>query len=243
MDTKPDGALVTSQLGQWISELTISSIPGDILSHLKLCLLDSIGCGLFGAIQPCGRIAGDVAATFSPDGIASLFARVEKASPADAALANRTAIHGFEIDDAHITSSLHPGAVTLPASLAVAEARQGPGADLLTALATGYEVGLRVGICAGVSHSTSGYHVTGTAGALGATAAAARLLKLPPLHAAMHSGSARLRPRAFTRHAPTAWPSASMRVAPHRGAWSPAISPSAGLPGASMPSKRRSAGS
>ena len=22
--------------------------------NLKLCLLDSIGCGLFGAIQPCG---------------------------------------------------------------------------------------------------------------------------------------------------------------------------------------------
>jgi aconitate decarboxylase len=184
MDTKPDGALVTPQLGQWISELTISSIPGDILSHLKLCLLDSIGCGLFGAIQRCGRITGDVAATFSPGGMASLFARVEKVSPADAALANGTAIHGFEIDDAHITSSLHPGAVTLPASLAVAEARQASGADLLTALATGYEVGLRVGICAGVSHSTSGYHVTGTAGALGAAAAAARLLKLSPLRAA-----------------------------------------------------------
>jgi aconitate decarboxylase len=184
MDTKPDGDLVTPRLGQWISQLTISSIAGDILSHLKLCLLDSIGCGLFGAIQRCGRITGDVAATFSPGGMASLFARVEKVSPADAALANGTAIHGFEIDDAHITSSLHPGAVTLPASLAVAEARQASGADLLTALATGYEVGLRVGICAGVSHSTSGYHVTGTAGALGAAAAAARLLKLSPLRAA-----------------------------------------------------------
>src|SRR5262249_44773124 len=87
----------------------------------------------------------------------------------------------FEIDDAHVTSSLHPGAVTLPACLAVGEASRGSGAELLTALAAGYEVGLRVGICAGVSHSTSGYHVTGTVGALGAAAAAARLLKLSPL--------------------------------------------------------------
>src|SRR5216684_2897781 len=114
----------------------------------------------------------------------SLFVRADKVSPGDAALANGTGIHGFELDDAHVSSSLHPGAVTVPASLAVAEAVGASGADVLVALAAGYEVGLRVGICAGVSHSTSGYHVTGTVGTLGAAAAAARLLKLSPQQAA-----------------------------------------------------------
>jgi 2-methylcitrate dehydratase PrpD len=79
-----------------------------------------------------------------------------------------------------VSSSHHPGAVTLPASLAVAEAQDSSGAQMLAALAAGYEVGIRVGICAGVTHSTSGYHVTGTVGTLGAAAAAARLLRLPP---------------------------------------------------------------
>ena len=175
---------VTSQLGHWLSGLKLSAIPRDVLAHLKLCLLDSIGCGLYGAMQPWGRIAGDVAVGFSGGGAASLFARADKVSPADAALANGTAIHGFEIDDAHVTSSLHPGAVTLPASLAVAEARNASGGEMLAALAAGYEIGLRVGICAGVSHSTSGYHVTGTVGPLGAAAAAARLLNLDPQQAA-----------------------------------------------------------
>jgi aconitate decarboxylase len=183
MDANPDSAL-TSQLGQWVSELALCSIPADVLSHLKLCMLDSIGCGLFGAVQPWGKIVGDVAVGFSNGGRTSLFARAEKVSPADAALANGTAIHGFEIDDAHVTSSLHPGAVTLPASLAIGEARQASGADILTALAAGYEVGLRVGVCAGLSHSTGGYHVTGTVGALGAAAAAARLLRLSPRQSA-----------------------------------------------------------
>jgi 2-methylcitrate dehydratase PrpD len=105
-------------------------------------------------------------------------------SAPDAALANGTAIHGFEIDDAHVSSSLHPGAVTLPACLAVAEANGASGAEMLTALAAGYEIGLRVGICAGITHSTSGYHVTGTAGAVGAAGAAARLLGLSPLQTA-----------------------------------------------------------
>jgi aconitate decarboxylase len=184
MDTSPPPAAVTPRLGQWVSELTLAAIPQDVVAHLKLCVLDSIGCGLYGAAQRWGRIAGNVAVGFSGGGPSSLFGRIEKVSPPDAALVNGTAIHGFEIDDAHVTSSLHPGAVTLPASLAIGEAKAASGLDLLTALAAGYEVGLRVGVCAGVTHSTSGYHVTGTAGAVGAAAAAARVLRLTPLQSA-----------------------------------------------------------
>ncbi len=184
MDAKHDAVAVTPALGRWVSELTFATLPRDVIAHLKLCMLDSIGCGLYGAAQRWGRIASDVAVSFSGGGPASLFSRAEKVSAPDAALANGTAIHGFEIDDAHVSSSLHPGAVTLPACLAVAESNGASGAEILTALAAGYEIGLRVGICAGITHSTSGYHVTGTAGAVGAAAAAARLLGLSPLQTA-----------------------------------------------------------
>jgi aconitate decarboxylase len=180
MDTKPASVAVTPRIGQWVSGLRLAAVPADVVAHLKLCMLDSIGCGLYGAAQRWGRIVGDVAITFSRGGPSSLFGRRDTASPLDAALANGTAIHGFEIDDAHVSSSLHPGAVALPASLAAAEAKGASGAELLTGLAAGYEIGLRVGVCAGVSHSTSGYHVTGTVGAIGAAAAAARTLRLSP---------------------------------------------------------------
>ncbi len=169
---------ITPALGRWSSDLTLDQVPAPVVSHLKRCLLDSIGCGLFGALQPWGRIAADVAIGFSEGGPSSLFGRSERVSASDAALANGTAIHGFEIDDAHVSSSLHPGAVTLPAALAVAQAQNATGAEILAALIAGYEIGLRVGICAGVSHSTSGYHVTGTVGTLSAAAAAAKLLRL-----------------------------------------------------------------
>jgi aconitate decarboxylase len=183
MDAQPQ-AEVTLRLGDWVSRLDLASVPADIVAHLKTCVLDSIGCGLFGAARPWGVIASDVAVALSGGGASSLFARPEKVSAADAALANGTAIHGFEIDDAHVSSSHHPGAVTLAASLAVAEAQGSSGEQILTALAAGYEVGIRVGICAGITHSTSGYHVTGTVGPLGAAAAAARLLRLSPGKAA-----------------------------------------------------------
>jgi len=178
MSIRSNHASVTPALGRWATDLVLSQVPDQVVSNIKKCLLDSIGCGIYGALQPWGRIAAEVAIGFSAGGPSSLFARSESVSPADAALANGTAIHGFEIDDAHVSSSLHPGAVTLPAALAVAQAQNASGAEFLTALVAGYEIGLRVGICAGVSHSTSGYHVTGTAGTLSAAAAAAKLLRL-----------------------------------------------------------------
>jgi aconitate decarboxylase len=181
MDAASIPTEVTPQLGRWVSGLTLAAVPPEVIAHLKLCMLDSIGCGLFGAAQPWGRIAADVAVGLSGGGPSSLLARPQTASPSDAALANGTAIHGFELDDAHVASSYHSGAVTLSAALAVGEAKGASGSDLLVALAAGYEIGLRVGVCAGVSHSTSGYHVTGTVGGVGAAAAAARLLRLAPL--------------------------------------------------------------
>jgi aconitate decarboxylase len=181
MDAKHEPGFVTTTLATWASGLTLVDVPAEVIAYLKTCLLDSIGCGLFGALQPWGRAVSDVAIDLSDGGAASLFARREKVSPADAALANGTAIHGFELDDAHVASSLHPGSVALPASLAIAEVEGASGEQFLAALAAGYEVGLRLGVCAGVAHSTSGYHVTGTVGAVGAAAAAARVLSLSPV--------------------------------------------------------------
>ena len=175
---------VVPKVGQWVSELKLTGIPSDVVDHIKTCLLDSLGCGLFGAAQPWAVIASNVAVAMSGGGASSLFARPERVSPADAALANGTAIHGFELDDAHVSSSHHPGATTVPAVLAVAEVRDVSGADALVALAAGYEVGIRIGIGAGVSHSTSGFHVTGTVGTFGAAAAAAHVLKLSPCQTA-----------------------------------------------------------
>jgi len=138
----------------------------------------------------------------------------------------------------------HPGAVALPASLAAAEAKGASGAELLTALAAGYEIGLRVGVCAGVSHSTSGYHVTGTVGAIGAAAAAARTLRLSPeqtahalgIGATQAAGLYAARMGAMTKRLPTL-------VAHHRAACWRHSSPNKDSLAASTPSRRRSAAS
>jgi 2-methylcitrate dehydratase PrpD len=175
-----DATPVTAELGRWVAELGYNHIPASVVSHMKTCILDGIGCALYGAEQPWGKITAEVAIASSGGRGASLIGSAGMANPMDAALANGTALHGFEIDDVHVSSSYHPASVTIPAALAVTEERGLSGQDLLCSLIAGYEVGIRVGICAGVTHSTSGFHVTGTVGPIGSAAAVARALGLDP---------------------------------------------------------------
>lgn len=176
IDLSHQGA--TAQFGAWVANLRYETIPADVIDHAKLCLLDGLGCGLFGSTRPWGKISADMARDLSGGGKSSLWGTNHSASPSDAALANGTALHGFEIDDIHLRAMLHPGAVTIPAALALAEARATSGKDLLTAIVAGYEIGCRVGICAGTAHTLRGYHSTGTVGCIGSAAAGANLLRL-----------------------------------------------------------------
>lgn len=170
----------TARFGAWASGLVFEATPVEVIEHAKLCLLDGLGCGLFGSTQKWGAITSQVAVDLSGGGASSLWGRQATASPSDAAFVNGTAIHGYEIDDVHLRGLFHPGAVTIPAVLALAEARNKSGRQLLTAMIAGYEVGARVSTCAGIPHQLRGYHPTGTGGCLCAAAGVANLLGLSP---------------------------------------------------------------
>ena len=100
-----------------------------------------------------------------------------------AALANAMAAHADETDDSHLGGRFHPGCGIVPAAFAVAEQQDRGGADLIRAVALGYDVGARLSMSLGYAnpnnaagHST---HRLGTA--FGAAAAAAALLRFDPV--------------------------------------------------------------
>lgn len=170
---------ISSALAQWISELNLEDVPESVIRHAKLCILDTLGCGLFGSGLEWSRIAADTAAEICPSGPAGIWGRPGLTSGTTlAAMANGTAAHAFEIDDAHTESMLHPGAVVVPAVFALADAEHLSGRSLLTAFIGGYEAGLRIGCAAGTAHFKTGFHPTGTVGAFAASAASARALQL-----------------------------------------------------------------
>lgn len=180
----PDSDLLASERGPsarlagWIASLGYEDIPRDVVEHAKLCVLDAIGCGLFGASQPCGDISAAAMLDLCPDGPSTIWAGAGRTGAAEAALANGTAAHGFELDDIHVASVFHPGAVTVPAVWAAGEARRISGREALVAIVAGYEAGIRLGICAGVTHASGGYHATGTIGCVAAACGVGRALGL-----------------------------------------------------------------
>jgi 2-methylcitrate dehydratase PrpD len=169
----------TRDLAQFAATLRYEDIPREAVACIKLSVLDSIGCCLFGATLPWTR---KVAALVEGEGaqpVASLMGMGRKSSVSLAVLVNSTAGHAFELDDIHKESIVHPGSLAMPVAMAFAEAAGGAtGRDVITGMIAGYEVGTRVGSAATMSLFLRGFHPQGTSGAFVAAATAGRMLKL-----------------------------------------------------------------
>jgi len=156
----------------------------DLLKHVvnkaKLCILDAIGCGLFGSRTPLGKIMLDFVKEPDGKGESIVWGSNVKTSRSNAALANGTFVSSFELDDYLHEGLIHAGAVTIPAAISVAQRKGGiDGRKLIVSIVAGYEVGSRVGVGAGgVNHFHRGWHPTGTHGTFGAAAAAGKILNL-----------------------------------------------------------------
>ena len=175
-----DTALGTTQiLAQFCSSLAFEQIPKEVVDQAKLCILDNLGCAVFGASLSSVQKLTAMAAAEGSAPKAAVFGTPLRTSAALAALINGTSAHAFQLDEIHIESTLHPGSLALPAAFALAEVIEGAtGRDLITALIAGYETGIRIGLAAKGGMFKSGFHNQGTTGVFVAAAAAARLLRL-----------------------------------------------------------------
>lgn len=180
MDPKqPAGNGPTMQLARWISALSYKDLPEATTRVVRLALLDTLGCGVYGYETPWTRMLLAWIQAGGATGRSRAWGDGQPAlRAADAALINGTASHAFELDDYH-NAKLHPGAVVIPAALAIAEERDLSGEQLVTAIAAGYEVMIRSSLALEPSAARlRGWHLTGVCGPFGAAAASARLLGL-----------------------------------------------------------------
>lgn len=169
----------TRGMADFVSSLRYEDIPAEVIDRIKLLILDSLGCAVFGAELPWSHILMDTLAETDGSGACAIWGTPLRLSAPHAALVNGTLVQGFELDDVHRVGVLHVGAVTLPGVLAVAEMRPGlSGREFLTAAVAGYEIGPRVGMCMGQEHIGQGWHSGATVGVFSACAGAARALRL-----------------------------------------------------------------
>lgn len=179
-------------LATFAATLQYDAIPPEVLRRAEDLLLDWVASALAGkgarAVETIAWFARQMGPT---DGSAEILMSRSSSSPLFAAMINAAASHFAEQDDVHNGSVFHPAAVVFPAALAVAQDLACSGAEFLSAVVAGYEVGIRVGEFLGRSHYRI-FHTTGTAGTLAAAAAVGHLLKLTPeqmLHAFGSAGT------------------------------------------------------
>ncbi|MGH7635664.1 MAG: MmgE/PrpD family protein, partial [Gemmatimonadaceae bacterium] len=170
----------TRELAGWISRLRYADLPPRTREVVRIVLLDSLGCGVYGYATPWAKLLLQWArAGATGKGEATVWGETAPSLRAsDAALVNGTAVHAFELDDYH-QAKLHPGAVVIPAAVAMAEKLGSSGEQLVTAIAAGYEVMIRTSLALNPSAARlRGWHLTGVCGPFGAATACASLMGL-----------------------------------------------------------------
>lgn len=167
---------VTERLGEFLCRTRAEDIPAPVIEAAAGYLLDWLGCAIAGLPSAPGEALLRHTKQ-QPVGVASVLGFAEGRSPQAAALHNGAVSHITEMDDVDRASVLHPGAVVIPAALAIAERLERDGQELLAAVSLGYEIAIRVGESVGPKHYFH-WHNTSTCGVFGAAAAAGWLLGL-----------------------------------------------------------------
>ncbi len=167
----------TETLARFAAEYAPADIPPDVRHLSARLLLDYIGISLGAWDEPAVQIARAVAEELGGASQASLLGG-GRTSLVHAATVNGIASHVLDFDDSHDPTILHGTGPVMSAALAAAEWVGASGTDLVAAHVLGFEVAARVALAVHPEHYDRGFHVTGTAGTIGAAAAAGRLLGL-----------------------------------------------------------------
>src|SRR5579863_6094556 len=169
---------LTSALAAQASGVTYDALPATVRALARQCVLDYYGVALAGAADPLAAILLDELAEAGGAAQASIIGHKARLPALSAALVNGAIGHALDYDDVNLAMPGHPSVAILPGLLALAEARQSSGHEVIAAFVAGYEIACRIGSALRPGHYNLGFHATGTVGAFGAAAACAHLLGL-----------------------------------------------------------------
>ena len=170
-------ASLSRSLARFVTGLQYDDLGSGQKTTIGQYFLDWLGCAVGGSSTEPARLVMDTVREMGGVPEATCVADGSRTCCANAALVNGVASHVLEMDDVHREALIHMTVPVAPAALAVAERRHASGRGLLTALAAGVEVFIRVALGVGPSHYNY-WHTTATCGVFGAAAAAAKLLGL-----------------------------------------------------------------
>jgi 2-methylcitrate dehydratase PrpD len=169
---------LAQEIARHVVQLDLSQVPREVIEKAKYCILDGIGCGLYGLEFEATKIVLQLAQEWNGLPEASVIGTGKKVLSGVAAKVNGIAVHVADFDDSSFDFRGHPTAVVLPSVLALCEKKSKSGKELLLSYILGVEVGGKLGKTMGWSHYAAGWHGTGTIGTIASAAASAKALGL-----------------------------------------------------------------
>ena len=172
------GATLADRLAAWVCDLRFGDLPDEVVSKAKLHVLFLLGSACVGKREAMGACGIEIARRLGGGGRCTIVGEADPAAAVDAAFANAALIMSGDGDDYLLPAGGHPGVVTIPPALALAEQEGRSGSDLLAAVVAGYEL---LGKLASLQWAWEGHvprRATIPFGAFGPAAAASRLLGL-----------------------------------------------------------------
>ena len=167
-------------LANWIAGFDAANCSAQDLNAVRLRIIDYISSAAAG--WTCNRTYNEAVDVLfhanGSDAHSSVLFTGKKLPAAAAAYVNATYAHGADMDDGHRQANGHPGVALIPAVLALAEAENSAPADIFSAILVGYETYVRVSMAVQPGMLHRGFHGTGAVGAIAASAACAKLLRL-----------------------------------------------------------------
>ena len=162
-------------LTEAVMSFELETIPEDVLSLAKRCLVDVCGVTLAGSKTESAKLLFATAAETYGIGNCDIVGTSHRMNAPGAAFANGAAAHALDFDDNCYAGIVHGSAVVFPAVLAVAQQRGEMGSKLLLGFVTGLEVEFAVAKALTNSIYDKGWWTTSVLGAIGSAAGAAKV--------------------------------------------------------------------
>ena len=170
---------ITGQLARHMVAARAGQLPPAVAREARHRILDTLAAMVSGSHMKPGAMAIRFARSQGGIEEATVLTTDIRTSAVNAALANGMFAHADETDDFEPVTKAHPGSAVVPAALAMAEREGRSGAELISAVALGYDLCCRFLLALGPDLVRGSHRsAEGTSSTLGAVGAAAALAHL-----------------------------------------------------------------
>jgi 2-methylcitrate dehydratase PrpD len=187
---------IAAEWASFVTGLEFATLPAGVVGRMRQSLLDSLGAAVLGSETRACQILLSYLHGQGANPDATVLVHGTRTSSVNAAMVNSAFVHSTELWEFFDRAAMPPNIFIPATALALAERTGASGQDVLTAMVAGYEIAIRVGLSIRVDAASEtmaakdnkrptgrdgpmGFYLSGaTFGVYGATAAAAKLLRL-----------------------------------------------------------------